>query len=57
MMQSEYFLENAENCAQLAESATDQPAHLRYKAAWRPLAREQEWLDGEVSPQHVKTSA
>jgi len=33
MMQSEYFLENAENCAQLAESATDQPAHLRYKAA------------------------
>ena len=53
MKQSQHFLENAENCAQLAERATDEPAHKRYKrmeAAWRALAEEQDWLDGEVSP-------
>ena len=50
MKQSEHFLENAENCAQLAERATDEPACKRYKrmeAAWRALAVEQDWLDGE----------
>ena len=53
MKQSQHFLENAENCAQLAERAEDEPAHKRYKrmeAAWRALAEEQDWLDGEVSP-------
>jgi hypothetical protein len=53
MKQSQHFLENAENCAQLAERATDEPTHKRYKrmeAAWRALAEEQDWLDGEVSP-------
>lgn len=53
MKQSEHFLENAENCAQLAERATDHPTHLRFKrmeAAWRALAEEQDWLDGEIAP-------
>ncbi len=53
MKQSQHFLDNADNCAQLAERATDDPAHKRYKrmeAAWRALAEEQDWLDGEVSP-------
>jgi hypothetical protein len=53
MKQSQHFLENAENCAQLAERATDDPSYKRYKrmeAAWRALAEEQDWLDGEVSP-------
>jgi hypothetical protein len=53
MKQSKHFLENAENCAQLAERATDDPTHKRYmrmEAAWRALAEEQDWLDGEVSP-------
>ena len=53
MKQSKHFLENAENCAQLAERASDQPTQKRYKrmeAAWRALAEEQDWLDGEVSP-------
>ena len=53
MKQSQHFLDNAENCAQLAERATDDPTHKRYKrmeAAWRALAEEQDWLDGEVSP-------
>jgi len=53
MKQSQHFLKNAENCAQLAERATDKPAHKRYKrmeAGWRALAAEQDWLDGEVSP-------
>jgi hypothetical protein len=50
MKQSDHFRENAENCAQLAERATDEPTHLRYKRmeeAWRALAKEQDWLDGE----------
>jgi hypothetical protein len=53
MKQSEHFLENAENCAQLAERATDEPTHNRYRrmeAAWRALAEEQDWLDGEKAP-------
>jgi hypothetical protein len=53
MKQSDHFRENAENCAQLAERATDDATHKRYKrmeAAWRALAEEQDWLDGEVSP-------
>lgn len=53
MKQSQHYLENAENCAQLAERAGDEPTHRRYKrmeAAWRALAQEQDWLDGEVSP-------
>jgi ATP/maltotriose-dependent transcriptional regulator MalT len=53
MKQSEHFLENAENCAQLAEHAADEPTHNRYKrmeAAWRSLAAEQDWLDGEMHP-------
>ncbi len=52
MKQSDYFLENAENCAQLAERAQDEPTQKRYKrmeAAWRALAEEQDWLDGEVA--------
>jgi hypothetical protein len=53
MKQSEHFIENAENCAQLAERAADEPTHNRYKrmeAAWRALAYEQDWLDGETVP-------
>ena len=53
MKQSQHFLENAENGAQLAERATDEPTHYRYKrmeAAWRALAEEQDWLDGETAP-------
>ena len=53
MRQSQHFLENAENCAQLAERAIDEPTHKRYKrmeAAWRALAEEEDWLDGEISP-------
>jgi hypothetical protein len=60
MKQSQHFLENAENCAQLAERATDEPTHNRYKrmeAAWRALAEEQDWLDGEVSPAPLKTTS
>jgi hypothetical protein len=51
--QSQQPLENAENCARLAQSATDEPSYNRYKrmeAAWRALAEEQDWLDGKVHP-------
>jgi hypothetical protein len=53
MKQSEIFRENAENCAHLAESAANEPSFHRYRrmeAAWRALADEQDWLDGEVCP-------
>jgi hypothetical protein len=53
MKQSQHFIDNADNCAQLAERASDEPTHNRYKrmeAAWRALAKEQDWLDGETSP-------
>ncbi|HEX7923070.1 MAG TPA: hypothetical protein VF583_19095 [Bradyrhizobium sp.] len=53
MKQSQHFLDNAENCAQLAERADDEPTYNRFKrmeAAWRALAKEQDWLDGETSP-------
>jgi hypothetical protein len=59
MKQSQHFLENAENCAQLAERAADDPSYKRYKrmeAAWRALAEEQDWLDGEVSPIEIAGS-
>lgn len=53
MKQSDKFRQNAENCLQLAERAEDQPAfrrYLRMAQAWKALANEQDWLDGEVSP-------
>ena len=53
MRLSDIFRENAENCAWLADAATDEPLNLRYKrmeAAWLALANEQDWLDGEVPP-------
>jgi hypothetical protein len=53
MKQSDHFRENAENCRQLAEGAPDHPSYLRYKRmedAWRSLADEQDWLDGEMPP-------
>jgi hypothetical protein len=51
MKQSEIFRDNAENCAHLAETAANEPAFHRFKRmedAWRALADEQDWLDGEV---------
>jgi hypothetical protein len=60
MKQSQQFLENADSCAQLAEGAADQPTYHRFKrmeAAWRALAEEQDWLDGEVPPVRIPTSS
>ena len=56
MKQSYTFLENAERCAHLAEIAIDEPAFRRFKRmeeAWRALAYEQDWLDGEIPPARV----
>jgi hypothetical protein len=53
MKQSDVFRENAQNCADKAESALDEPTFKRFKrmeAAWLALAEEQDWLDGEVPP-------
>lgn len=53
MKQSDIFRDNADNCLQLAERAEGQPAHKRYSRmadAWTALAKEQDWLDGEIPP-------
>ena len=53
MKQSDIFRENAENCVRLAEAAANEPSFKRYSRmaeAWRALADEQDWLDGEISP-------
>jgi hypothetical protein len=53
MQQSDIYLQNAENCRQMAEAADGEPAFNRFKrmeAAWLALAEEQDWLDGEQSP-------
>ena len=42
--------ENAENCAELAAKAPDEPDRARYQRmekAWKSLAETQEWLDGK----------
>jgi hypothetical protein len=59
MKQSQHFLENAENCARMAERAADRPSQKRYKrmeAAWRALATEQDWLDGQMPPVRIATN-
>jgi hypothetical protein len=51
--QSELLRQNAENCLALSEKATNEPSmrrYLRMAEAWKALADEQDWLDGEVSP-------
>ena len=58
MKNSQQFLNNAENCAELAERATNEPAYKRFKLleeGWLALAKEQDWLDG-VTPPHRKAS-
>ncbi len=59
MKQSHHFLENAENCARMAERAADEPSRKRYRrmeAAWRALATEQDWLDGQMPPVRIATT-
>jgi hypothetical protein len=53
MSDAQKYFDNAENCVELAENAKDAPTRARYKRmaeAWFALAKEQEWLDGEVPP-------
>src|SRR5262249_62401948 len=56
MKNSQQFLNNAENCAELAERAKDEPSYKRFKlmeAGWLALAREQDWLDGVTPPTKI----
>jgi hypothetical protein len=58
MKESQTFLANAERCAHLADLAPDQPAYRRFmrmESAWRALALEQDWLDGEIPPAPIAT--
>jgi hypothetical protein len=55
--QSDTILEHAERCAHLAETAVNRPTFRRFKRmeeAWRALAYEQDWLDGEIPPGQVR---
>jgi hypothetical protein len=59
MKQSDRFRENADNCAELAMRATEEPSQARYRRmeeAWRALAKEQDWLDGEEAPVRIATN-
>jgi hypothetical protein len=56
MKQSQHLLDNAVTCSKLAKRATDKQAKAHFKRmedAWRALAREQDWLDGEIAPVEV----
>jgi hypothetical protein len=58
MKESHILLGNAECCAFLADMSPSQPAYRQYKRmeeAWRALALEQEWLDGEIPPVSLAT--
>jgi len=60
MKQSDIFRENAENCVRLAEAAANEPSFKRYSRmaeAWRALADEQDWLDGEPRQDPAQLSA
>ena len=53
MKRSQHLLDNAMICSKLAKRSTDKPTKARFKrmeAAWKALAREQDWLDGEIAP-------
>lgn len=53
MKQSQHLLDNAITCFKLAKRSTDKQMKTRFKHienAWRSLAREQDWLDGEITP-------
>jgi hypothetical protein len=52
MKNSDRFRENADNCLHLAERTTSEASskrYLRMAEAWRAVAKEQDWLDGEIS--------
>jgi hypothetical protein len=53
MNKSDKYRANADQCGELAETARTDPERRRYRRmedAWRSLAQEQDWLDGQISP-------
>jgi hypothetical protein len=53
MKRSQHLRDNALTCSKLAKRASDRQSQHRFRlmaAAWRSLAREQDWLDGEITP-------
>jgi hypothetical protein len=49
---AEEYREHAANCDELASQQTELPKRKRYERmaeAWRALADEQDWLDGDQS--------
>ena len=54
--QSDVYRQNADNCLELADTATTDPERQRFmrmEVSWRALATEQDWLDGQI--EGVKT--
>ncbi|WGR93842.1 MULTISPECIES: hypothetical protein [unclassified Bradyrhizobium] len=53
MKRSQLLLDNAVICSKLAKRSTDKQTKALFKRmeeSWRALAREQDWLDGEIAP-------
>jgi len=52
-MKIEQLFKNADNCAHLAEEATDEPTRRRYQRmylSWLSLIESEAWLEGKVAP-------
>jgi hypothetical protein len=57
MTTADQYRKNANNCAQMAEAAEDEPSLNRFKRmeeAWRALAKEQDWLEGNSEDPGLK---
>jgi hypothetical protein len=60
MKQSDIFREKRRKLSQTCGSKQDEPAFKRFQGmaeAWRALADEQDWLDGENRTSEHRTSA
>ncbi|WP_407168835.1 hypothetical protein [Bradyrhizobium sp. ORS 111] len=53
MKRSQLLLDNAVICSKLARRSNNKQTKALFKRmedSWRALAREQDWLDGEIAP-------
>jgi hypothetical protein len=52
IMPASYFLQNAENCDELAAQVRgpERKRLERLASGWRAVAEDQDWLDGHMSP-------
>ena len=59
MSKGDELRRNAEECAELARGAKDEPSRKRYRRirkAWQDMARTQDWLDGKQQEMTATTT-